>query len=456
MRRFQLVFLMVAGLAEADLKTDLSLTSGQTIGMGGDSIETTWMFSHYVLAWFQLQYPELDLITICSARSGASLVGWGMASTAYPPADGSQYERLMNPWDPDVFILKMGDNGGQSGAAHKSSYQDLITNWMSGKKIIIIGCGPRNASTDTIYSEEKNDGEAEIAALDSSVFHAHTFDQIGAGWLSNYDNTIDLQQPSVEPTLSNGAVRDDVHPGPAGQIILAWAALSGLGAETLVSEVTINASTGGVTGDNGCTISSVSATTSNVSFDRLDAHLPWAIDAGGMANADSFASTYSINGGSISDWQTYAVTVTNLVAGTYRIEIDGELVTTATHTALASGVNLSNATTGPVFDQVQEVLGEFRDLQGINRTTGADISPIPTGSVNKYISAAIQYQQSPYPRGATWTSTMSSYVSAVASNMAEIHADAQPVTRTWTVSLVGGGSERSAQAVTAGSVTIGP
>lgn len=447
MRKYLAALVFCAGSVlpvKADLKTDLGLALNNVLLFGGDSITDARMYSHYLCAWFQLTYPELDLATYPVGRSGSSLPGWATTDTT-PPAE-SNYERMCYPFSPTHVFMMHGQNGGQTTTEHYNSYSDLWTTWVNGTdsaKLICLGMHPVQAATDTKSAEGKADQEAVLAGTSASIFASHTFDQMGAAWLANSSNTTDVQQSGVEPS---SGTRDTVHPGPAGHVVIAWAVLQGLGAETLVSEATINASTGAVTADNNCTISSVSAATTLVQFDRLDAKLPWAIDENGRANAVALYPA-------IANWQTYGLTVSNLAAGTYDIRIDGEKVAEATQTELAAGVNLADMTSGPIFDQVQEVLGEVRDLYGCNRTTVEKLAGnANTGTLGDVYDYSTVYYQNGEERGATYKSSMATAVGNLSTALGELHADAQPVTRAWVVQLQGA----PGKSLRAGSVTIGP
>lgn len=411
----------------------------ETLCWGGDSITDAQMCGIYEAAWWQLTYPDRDNPTYVIARSGSALGGWATAPPV-PSGQSSQglWERYHAPICPEIVLMMHGQNGGQTAAEHIASYQDLWNNWVgaTGAKLVMLGMHPVQTTTDTKSAEGKADEEATWAAtLPSRLFASHTFDQMGATWLSNGNNTIDVQQIGAEPFTTSGTANNDsaarIHPGPAGHIVIAWAHLKGLGVDTLVSSATIAANTSTVTASDHCTISNVSMTASGGTFKRLDARLPWAIDEAGRANA---VALYP----SIANWQTYSMTVTGLNAGTYYVKCDGVTIATKTGTQLAAGFNMADLTAGPVWEQCQEVLGEFRDLSGYDRTTGNAISPAPTGSIARYHSSNLSYYQNGDQRGSTYVGNMQTVTTALATPMAEIFADAQPVDRTYTIVSVSG------------------
>ncbi len=121
-----------------------------------------------------------------------------------------------------------------------------------------------------------------------------------------------------------------VHTSPAGGLLMAHTILTGLHAPALVSDVSIDAAAGAV------------------AFDRTDEALPLPVQKEWLA-----ALPY-VNG--LKDLNWYGLRVTGLTAGRYSLAIDGQEVGAYTADELAKGVNLSNLTAGPLFEQGQKVL----------------------------------------------------------------------------------------------------
>ncbi|MES2474700.1 MAG: hypothetical protein V4640_02885 [Verrucomicrobiota bacterium] len=422
-------------VVRADLRTTLDLKGGERICLGGDSITHAQMYSSYLMAWFQLTYPDLDLETYSIAQSGSSLPGWyGAAPGSTAPPVVSLYEQYIYPFDPDIVFLMHGHNGGQTVADHGATYSKLWTDWVdgqSGAKLVMLGMHPTQAATDNKSAKEKADAEATLAATSPRIFSSHTYNQMGAQWLSNSENTIDVQQIGVKPFTTSGQVVNDsaarVHPGPAGHIAIAWAALKRLGAESVVSQATINAATATVASSTNCTISGISGNSSGVSFSRLDKQLPWAVDEAGRANAIRLYPE-------IAGWQDYSLKVTGLNPGSYEIRCDGEVIGTATDAQLAAGWNMADLTRGPVWRQSQQVLSKIRELEGFDPVTGDSLA----GNANAgTVGDIFDYKSVNYTnggqRGATYKASMAPKIAALSTKMMAVQAAAQPVTRTYTV-----------------------
>jgi lysophospholipase L1-like esterase len=409
------------------LATSLSLVGGERIAIAGDSITAANMYSNYLIAWFHLQYPTLDLHVQSLARSGTSSSGWATSDTT-PPAE-SQYERFVYPFDPDVVFLMLGHNDGSDVGAQSTNTQGIIDTWIEGTSAaipVLCGAHPSETTDGKPVIGQFNDNYETIAiAATPDYLFSHTWNELVSEWIASFNDAESLVQ---------GA--NAVHPGAAGHILIAYAILKELAVvsgENMVSSATIDSTGPTETASTDCTLTSITSNAySGVDFNRLDARLPWAIDESGRANAVGLL-------GEVANWQDYLLSVTNLASGTYEIYIDSVLVATKLHSELSTGVNLSDMTSGPVWDQVQDVLGTVRDMQGIDRTTLARLGP-PFSGVEKYGSQATASYQNGDERGATYHTTQVANVAAIDTLDGLIHTAATPATMAWSVRKVGGGT----------------
>lgn len=426
MKKIILVFFILLRPLFSNVSTNLDLQPGDRIILGGDSITNSHLYSHYIMAWLQLTYPELDLETYELARSGSSIAGWATPDTTPPLGSSSGlYERYHYPFDPDVVFMMHGHNGGQTEVGHIADYKDLWDYWVDGvssAKLVMLGMHPTQSETDNKHAEAKADAEAVFASGDPRRFASDTFEHLGAQWLANADNAIDIIQTGISPYSED--IRDAVHPGPTGHVAIAWAVLQGLGAEKLVSSAILDADTSTKITSANCLITNVSLTPSGGTFDRLDQKLPWALDETGRSNAVKLIPE-------IANWQNYSITIKNLFPGSYRIRCDGVLIGTATHAELSMGWNMSDLTTGPVWEQGQDVLEKIRNLQGHN-AFGENLLD-SDGTVTDYINRSVAIYQNGQERGDVYKSSMAPFVETLSSRMEIIHSAAQPVIRTYTI-----------------------
>lgn len=409
------------------LRESLGLVRNDVVFMGGDSITSATMYSHYLLAWLQLTYPDLDLKTYAIGRSGTNISGWATAVTTPPLGSSSGlYEQFAAPFFPRVVFMMHGQNGGQTAAAHVESYGQLWNRWVKGEsaaKLVMLGMHPVQNPTDNKQAEAKADAEAAFAATDPGVFSSHTFDFIGAAWLLNADNSIDIQQVGGKP-FGGG---DTVHPGPAGHVAIAWAALRGLNVESLVSTATIDFGSGELVSSVQCGVSNLKKGANRISFERMDESLPWAIDELGRENAIRLIPE-------IRNWQKYELRVINLPEGVYVVKCDDVEIGKVSKAELAAGWNMSDLDRGPVWEQCQRVLGAVRSLHGINPTTGAYLpSNANQGTVDDFFDWSMKYYRNSELRGSAYYQAVQPSIDATADLMRNVHAQAQPINRRFEV-----------------------
>ena len=139
---------------------------------------------------------------------------------------------------------------------------------------------------------------------------------------------------------------DGVHTGPAGGLLMAHIILKGLNAPALVSDLSVNVADR-KTDTKRCKVEKVEASANRVSFERLDEALPLPVQKDWQPIVPLLNDLKDLN------W--LGLTITGLEAGKYTVEIDGQDVGSYTAEELAGGVNLGNATSGPIFEQSQSV-----------------------------------------------------------------------------------------------------
>jgi hypothetical protein len=133
---------------------------------------------------------------------------------------------------------------------------------------------------------------------------------------------------------------DAVHPGPAGQTLMAWAVLKQLRAPAQVSCACLDASRwlrSKVLCAQNCTVTNVKKAGGGVSFDRLDRALPMPVDARAAAALALAPVTDELN--------RYQLQVKGLSADRYDLLIDGLKTATYTRAELEQGVNLATVPT---------------------------------------------------------------------------------------------------------------
>lgn len=141
---------------------------------------------------------------------------------------------------------------------------------------------------------------------------------------------------------------DAVHPGPAGQALMAASILKGLKFPRLVASAEIDAGAKTCTTAMNTKITEIATKDGGLSFTRLDAALPFF-----PSEAASILKWAPI----LEDLNDYHLKVTGLKPGKYDISVGGTKVAQFSADELSKGVNLAAAvlTAGPITEQVKAV-----------------------------------------------------------------------------------------------------
>lgn len=340
-----------------------ALANGDRFLITGDSLTYHPGYKNYA-DWLQsymiLGNPSLLLHIQAIGRSGLPISG--MLDSGGNTADAHTWRKwcvpLIQAGSPTnkYASFMFADNGGFTKAQHKAYAQELIDDYfvaISGAKALLLGMIPQTNAGGYPSGSDYDDANEEIAVAATPDWPYYKLWQaISSVWTnaSNY-------------TVLRGS--DQVHPSNVASALAAWKLITGLGWDTAVSTCTINGSNATLTSDTNCTVTNVTSNAfGGVDFDRLDDRLPWALDLTSQEYSDAVALYPSF-----ANWQDYSLLVTGLPSGTYDIYCNDVLLGEATEAELATGFNMADLMTGPVYDKCIETVGCIRDMQGIHRTT---------------------------------------------------------------------------------------
>lgn len=344
---------------------DFAIRDGDRVVFLGDSITEQRLYTTYIEGYALTRHPGWRL----SFRN----VGWGgdtswLRQRAHPDegrlfaasdtdlpkmvedAVGRGLGRDVLPLHPTFVTVKFGMND-HSYQTFRPDIFRAYTRSQSEIAKVLSGAGARVAFLTPQPIEDRRPDPDKDVRNESLRRFSDGLRDVATSAKAAY---VDQFAPYMELMLAARAKDpkafigggDAVHPGPAGQTLMAWAVLKGLGASPKVSHVEIQAGSNAARTQD-CTLSKLSVNGNTVTFDRLDEALPMPIDARGEA-ALKLAPV-------LEDLSRYTLQISGLAEGTYAINIDDEPAAQATASELAHGVNLSNAG-GPVTRQAREVL----------------------------------------------------------------------------------------------------
>lgn len=352
-----MVVLGAAGLAQGELL----LKGGDRMVFLGDSITQQQIYTRYVMNYFALRHPGMEVEFRNAGVGGDTAVG----------AIKRLNEDVLD-LRPDVVSICFGMND----AGYTKFEEERYETFMAGMTVLLSELKRVKAKV-VLLTPGPVDPDKAASWLDGKVYnetlarYAEGVKELAARkGLPVYDIhelLLDVQTRAKAEDPEFTMIPDAVHPSPPGQALMAYALLKALGCEEQASGLEIDAATGEVGADR-CAVEGVEVSDSEVRFTRRDEALPTYFDPEAAAVFEYAPIVEELN--------QYPLRVSGLQAGTWRLTVADEEVGTFTAEELAKGVNLATrpgswqalgkAANDSVADQ-EEIYREKRQLTGVFR-----------------------------------------------------------------------------------------
>ncbi|HEX4166688.1 MAG TPA: SGNH/GDSL hydrolase family protein [Bryobacteraceae bacterium] len=354
--RLRLVFtLLLCGLP--GLATDtFSLKSGDRVVFYGDSITDQRLYTVITETYVVTRYPDLAVTFVHSGWGGDKVSGGGGG-----PID-VRLNRDVLPYKPTVMTIMLGMNDGlyraESEATDRTFFDgyrhivDTVKSSLPGIRITAIQPSPY----DDVTREPNFPGGYNQVLISFSKWIGNYAEQQGL-------NVADLNTPVVamlrkaeqlDPVQAPEIIKDRVHPGFAGHLIMAEALLKSWHARPDVSALAIAAGTHPkVTSVEHARVTDLTSANGLAWTEQDDAlPLPFAAWSGtwGIGPLPLVLRSSDVSE-AIND---ESLKVSGLKSGVYTLKIDGTKVGTFNDGELAHGVNLALLDT-PMSQQAKEV-----------------------------------------------------------------------------------------------------
>jgi lysophospholipase L1-like esterase len=359
-----LVALTLAGpLVAAD--KPFFFQKGDRIVFLGDSITEQYQYSTDIELYLTTRFPDWNLSFLNAGIGGDTATGGA----------GRFQEHVLNEKPMAVTInFGMNDAGyGKFDAGRQKQYLEKTEAMleMAKKAGVRVALMSPNAvdrrrspqfSDFKVYLETQKQFYAPLKELAEK--HGVTFVDQYAVTRAALEK---MEQEKADQVVPFG---DGFHTAPPGGLFMAHAILTGLGAPAKVSDVVIDARDKVATPER-CKVEHLAVSADGVTFERTDEALPIPVQK------DWVSLLPYVN--QLKDLNYYGLTIKGLPAGKYTISIDGTEVMTATADELAKGVNLGNATAGPVWEQGQKVFNTINEKNKLvhDRFRGVMLYPVP-------------------------------------------------------------------------------
>lgn len=362
------------------------LKDGDRVVFYGDSITDQRLYSTFIESYCVSRFPKEHFTFIHSGWGGDRVTGGGGG-----PID-LRLDRDVFVYKPNVVTICLGMNDG----SYRNFDQGIFDTYVKGYRHIL----------DRLTKELPG---VRITLLTASAYDDFTrpvgfpggynatliaYGKAVEGLAKEYKATLaDTNAPlvvalteahSVDADLSTQVIRDRVHPGSGGHVVMAAAVLKAWHAPDTVTDIEVNAKSGKVVTALGTKISDLKVTPTSITFTHTDSALPWPIDRDPNGNKDTQLML------KVTDIEQtlnrFMLKIDNLPAASYAVKVDGEDMGTMSREQLQGGVDLAAIPSLGPNKQASAVLGlirrhndlhfqKWRNVQVPNSSGGKTITP---------------------------------------------------------------------------------
>ncbi len=327
-----------------------ALRDGDRVVFYGDSITDQRLYTTFVETYVVTRFPAMNVSFVHSGWGGDRVTGGGGG-----PID-RRLSRDVFAYKPTVVTVMLGMNDASYQPfkqpifdVYTRGYQHLVQSLkmnQPGVRITLILPSP----FDDITRRPTFEGGYNQVLLRYAEFVRSLAEKEGA-------TVADLNTPvvaalkkafEIDATRAQQLIKDRVHPGPAGQLLMAEALLKAWNAPALVSSVEIDGSAGRIVRQENAKVDDLKAG-ETVSWTQLDQALPMPID---LKDPVIELAVKASDVEEALNQQT--LKVTGLDAPHYQLKIDGKDIANLTKDELAAGLNLAEHPT-PMIRQAMAV-----------------------------------------------------------------------------------------------------
>ncbi|WP_339728628.1 SGNH/GDSL hydrolase family protein [uncultured Gimesia sp.] len=327
----------------------LELQSGDSIVFLGDSITHQCLYTQYVEDFFYTRYPKMRLKFHNSGVGGAK--AWDALA---------RFDRDVAAYKPKYVTVLLGMNDGQYQPFNEAIFQTYYKDMQELiAKIKGIGAQPIlmtptmfDARADRMGKRKRDPAATEL--YNSVLAYYGTWlrevaAESGFGFVDMYGplNNITLIARQKDPSFT--IIKDAIHPGAAGQVVMAYALLYDMNVQRQVSRINISQNVKGkpAATAKGGTLSDLQYADEGVTFTWLADSLPWVVPGEAQLGAELTKLGHRMSQESLS--------IHGLPAGRYELSIDGSVVGQYSNTALARHIELQSNAKTPQYQQAMEV-----------------------------------------------------------------------------------------------------
>ena len=340
-----------AARAWADSKPQ-AFQKGETLCVIGDSITQGGMYHANLYLFYATRFPDRALHMFNCGISGDTAAG------AHRRLD---WDILVHRPAAATVLLGMNDAGMkhymQDDEKSKAARQPAIEQYAANLTNLVGDLRKANVRitllTPTIYEQNADTGTVSYLGYNDALRKC-------SEEVKKIAQKFDLPVVDIHAAMDaiNGAAqkddpkftlvgRDRVHPGGLGHMVIAYVLLKAQEMPSCVSKTVLAADSAKIIEQLNCKISNLKASQGELSFDSLEAALPFPVPAGAQGAMKLVPFQQELN--------QELLQVTGLDDGKYTLSIDDQAVGQYDSAELASGVNLAVNAKTPQYKQALAV-----------------------------------------------------------------------------------------------------
>ncbi len=348
-------FLSVSCLAQDYPPTldTMDLANNDTVVFLGDSITHQCLYTQYVEDYYYTRHPDLRL------HFHNAGVGGDRAVDALV-----RFDEDVAAFQPKYVTILLGMNDGSYTHFERPIFDtyerdmNLLLDKIAAIGATAVLIGPTMFDTRIKQMQLNQPNRKDFTDVGGNYYNAvlafygawarEQASMRGLGYVDMYNplNQITRQQRKGDPGFT--MIGDCVHPGPAGQVVMAFAILHDMNASGEVSTIDIRINKNDMISDvTGGKITDTKVSANAVAFTFTADSLPWAVPAEAQLGYDLTNAGQELSRESLR--------IANLPQGEYELKIDGQKIASFTDLQLVRGIELQGVQTTPQYQQAMQV-----------------------------------------------------------------------------------------------------
>ena len=324
----------------------VDLKDGDTFVFLGDSITHQCLYTQYVEDFFYTRYPK---VRIHFHNAG---VGGDRASDAL-----TRFDEDVAVYKPKYVSILLGMNDG----GYRGFDQPTFDTYSAGMTTILEKIAALGATaipmTPTMFDSRAKRAHNDNAEPRNSLYNGvlafygawlrDQAEQRGLGYVNMWTPLNDLTLAERKKDAAFTMIGDGVHPGAAGQCVMAVAVLNDVAPKSSVSAIVIEEKDGALAANaNGGVVEGFTAG-EKIAFTFTAGRLPWVLPPDAAQGYKLTSAGHKLSNEKIS--------ARGLKAGQWQLTIDGAPIGTYTAGQLAYGVELEENDKTPEYQQALKV-----------------------------------------------------------------------------------------------------